>query len=440
MISCSNSGGWRRFFIRWTFLLATLCALLGKGLFAHVPVPDSVLDPKTPEEAWNVLRLATDNLARLLQENRLAEVPDQAALCAPALRLLPKVAGGPPDSRQLVAVEAVQAGVAMISLAQAAISGDKASAGGAFASLRDHLMRLSSEFDSRIVQSDVYYCPMHPDVVGTDPNGHCEKCGMALLKRRIPYSFVYVPAGEPSVRLTASAVPPLAPGRASRITIHLERHDGSPVAIPDLLVMHTQPIHLLIVDPGLLDYHHEHPTPTTIPGEYEFTFTPAMASRYRVFADIVPADTGMQEYPWTDLPAAGPTMSGNDVQGADTTKAQSDGLEFVLSHTGNSGGPVRAGELCALQIKVSDAATGKPSNALEPVMGAYAHLVGFYGDRRTVVHLHPFGPEISNQSARGGPILEFKFYPPKPGFVRLYCQVQRDGRAVYAAFNVNVAP
>ena len=77
---------------------------------------------------------------------------------------------------------------------------------------------------------------------------------------------------------------------------------------------------------------------------------------------------------------------------------------------------------------------------LEPVMAAFAHLVGFYEDGHTVVHLHPVGPEITDANLRGGPDLEFKFYPPKPGFIKLFCQVQVGGKAVFAPFGVNVAP
>ena len=82
----------------------------------------------------------------------------------------------------------------------------------------------------------------------------------------------------------------------------------------------------------------------------------------------------------------------------------------------------------------------QPLTRLEPVMAAFAHLVGFYDDGRTVVHLHPAGGEITNPGLRGGPTLDFKFYPPKSGFLRLYAQVQVDGQAVFASFNLNVAP
>ena len=73
-------------------------------------------------------------------------------------------------------------------------------------------------------------------------------------------------------------------------------------------------------------------------------------------------------------------------------------------------------------------------------MNAFAHLVGFYEDNGTVVHLHPKGPEVTDPTLRGGPELEFRFYPPKEGFLRLYCQVQVDGKMIFAPFEVQVVP
>ena len=407
----------------------------------HVPVPDSVLNPQTPEEAWNVLRLVTDNVERLLKENRLPEIADQVSLCAPALRLLPKGTFLSPESKRQVAVESVQSSVAITSLAQASMFGDRATTETMFAALRHHLDTMASAYDPQVTKAEIYSCPMHPDVVSADPTAHCGKCGMNLILRRIPYSFVYVPAGEPSIKLSAESAEPMVAGQPCSVKIRLTHHDGTPVILPELLVMHTQPIHLLIIAPGLTDYHHEHPIPTGVPGEYAFSFTPKTGAAYRIFADVVPAATGVQEYPWTELLGAEQTvMNATAVQGPNTFTAQSDGLDFTLKLAEGQAGNIRAGQVCALSISIKDAVSGKAVNMLEPVMNAFAHLVGFYGDSRTVVHLHPLGAEVTDQNLRGGPTLEFKFYPPKAGFIRLYCQIQLRGRAIYCPFGINVAP
>ncbi len=71
---------------------------------------------------------------------------------------------------------------------------------------------------------------------------------------------------------------------------------------------------------------------------------------------------------------------------------------------------------------------------------SFAHLVGFNEDKETVLHMHPIGPPISNEKERGGPELEFKIYATKPGFVRIFAQVQVEGRSVFVPFGFQVAP
>ena len=89
-------------------------------------------------------------------------------------------------------------------------------------------------------------------------------------------------------------------------------------------------------------------------------------------------------------------------------------------------------------ITVTDS-TGKPVNSLEPVMGTYGHIVGFYDDLRTVVHIHPMGDEPKNETDHGGPELHFHLEPAKGGFVKLFAQVRIGGKDIYAPFGVQVA-
>ncbi len=415
------------------FVLAVGLSLLAGFARAHVPVPDSVLHPTTASEAWNVLRLASANLDRLIQENRLTEIPDQASLCSPALRALPPALPSP-DARHAVAAGAVRASVTLTTLAQAAVAGDRDLATRSLDAFHANLHDLAASFDPATVAADIFACPMHPDVVGPDPAAPCPKCGMRPVVRRIPYSFVFTPPGEPTLHLAATSDPtPLVPGHATPVNVRLTHGDGSPVLLPELEVVHTQPIHLLIIDPSLGDYHHEHPLPTSVPGEYTFSFTPAKPTRYRIYADLVPAATGVQEYPFTDLPGGGDVPPAIDK--TEITSTQVGGLFFRLDWSALP----RANQVQTLHVTVTDAA-GQPVTSLEPVMAAFAHLVGFYDDGRTVVHLHPAGAEATDPSLRGGPTLDFRFFPPRAGFLRLYCQVQVNGQPLFASFGTTVAP
>lgn len=411
------------------FLLPLL--LLLATLRADVPVPERVLQPKTPAEAWNILTLVSANLDRLLAENRLAEIPVQASLANPALRLLARGGGSP----QLAAL-GVRGTNAITSLAQAATAGDAAATKDGLQAWRTLLRDLALLFPPTEVAAEISHCPMHPEFVSTDPRTPCDQCGMDLVPRRIPHSFLYVTPGQPIVALAATA-PKLRKGVKADIRLRLRLRDGTPVTTKDLLVTHTQPIHLLIVDPGLTDYHHEHPVPTSTPGEYEFSFTPAKDGAYRIFADLLPASTSVQEYATTDLPGEGTaeTVSSRPATFATTTG----GLRFALEFDGGNGAPIPAGRVLGLRVTVTDA-SGQPMRGLEPVMNAFAHMVGFHEDYRTVVHLHPLGGEVHDQAARGGPTMSFRFLAPKAGYLRLYCQVQAEGKMIFAPFDLQIVP
>ena len=414
------------------FLLAS--ALL--PLRADAPVSPGILDPKTASEAWNVIRLATKNVERLLDEQRLAEIPVQISFCSPALRALARLAASP-EALAVVTSETSRASGWVVAIARAAEANNPTSAKDALSELRGALTNIARHFDPKTTAADIFICPMHSDFLSDNAKTPCAKCGMDLLPRRIPYSFIYTKPGEPSIRMTATASGPLEAGRKMEVRVRLERADKSPVTHDDLMVMHTQPIHLLIEDPSLGDYHHEHPIPTKTPGEYTFSFTPAKTSPYRIWADLVPSATGVQELPFADLPSAD---NGKPVADTGTRYTASvDGYHFTLTMAQGNHIPVQALRARGMTIAIADAG-GKPVTHLEAVMNAFAHLVGFYSDYQTVVHLHPTGGDVLDEKLRGGPALGFLFFPPKAGFIRLYCQVNIGGKMLFAPFNVNVEP
>jgi hypothetical protein len=73
-------------------------------------------------------------------------------------------------------------------------------------------------------------------------------------------------------------------------------------------------------------------------------------------------------------------------------------------------------------------------------MGAFAHLVGFNEDCKTVMHMHPKGPPVLDPAARGEQELEFQIYALRPGFVRLFAQVQIEGRSRFVPFGLQITP
>jgi hypothetical protein len=257
---------------------------------------------------------------------------------------------------------------------------------------------------------------------------------MKLIKRRIPASATYEKPGAPSMKLSARIDQPLKVGRRATVTVSLTKLDGIPVMRSDLLLMHTQKIHLLIIDGSLSDYHHEHPKPGEKPGEYVFSFTPSQPGPYRIFADVVPVETSVQEYVIGDIAADTASKPVENKQSTFTSEV--DGFNFILKFD-TPDQKLHANQVITGQITVI-APDAQPYKQLQPIMASFAHLVAFNEDHKTVLHIHPQGPEPQNAEERGGPVLTFKLYAPKAGFYRLYAQTHIMDEDKFAPFNLTI--
>lgn len=414
-------------------LVLSLCCARA---FAHDPRFDPP-EPQSVPEAWNVIRQCSGNVRSLLETGQLNEIAYQVADCSPAIRVLQSHADELPDGDSVRnQLNALFGSGAAIILANRDREDPRGKSQCAYEAFESALKEIESHYKPEVVKADIYICPMHPLDRHLNGDERCSVCGMALVRRRIAASSVYEKPGEPSMKLVARPDRPLEVGRKAEVVVSIHRNDGRPVTPDDLLVVHTQRIHLLIVDSTLADYHHEHPLPTGAPGEYRFSFTPRRPGPYRMWADVVPGWSSLQEYLMTDIPSEHPGEPIPDR--GDTSRASLDGLTFDLTFY-SGGKPLRVGEAVVGRIRVSGAG-GTPFVGLEPIMGSFAHIVGFNEDYKTVVHIHPTGNDPTRPTDRGGPVLEFKFYPPAAGYTRLYCQVNIGGASKFAPFNINVLP
>ncbi len=223
-------------------------------------------------------------------------------------------------------------------------------------------------------------------------------------------------------------------GKTAATVLRLTTTDGKPITPEQFQVAHTEKLHLLVVDETLTDYHHEHPVAGEKPGEYKFDFSPRVGGTYSIWADVVPTATGKQEYAKTQVKVQGsPARKDKTLN----TTADANGYRFSLATENNE--PLQAGKATMVNIKVTTP-DGKDFAALEPVMGAFAHMVAFPEDLASVTHVHPMGEEPKTAAERGGPQLSFHVEPEKAGFQKLFLQTQIGGKEVYAAFAQNVEP
>ncbi len=241
-----------------------------------------------------------------------------------------------------------------------------------------------------------------------------------------------------TMTLASDAGAAVVPGREARFTLTLKTAGGKLIAPEDLLVAHTRKLHLLIIDPWLDDYQHVHPEPGARPGEWTFAFTPKRSGPYRLFADFTPVATGRGLYASVDLNVgdsrlpAGVTMV---MQHATNWTAERDGYAFAVEPAVQ---PIRAGQPADLKFTVTRADGGPVP--LEPVMGAFAHLVAFDEARSGFAHLHPNEIDLTQQPDAVRPVLTFKVTIPQPGRYVIWSQVSLGGHEVFAPFWFDVEP
>lgn len=229
----------------------------------------------------------------------------------------------------------------------------------------------------------------------------------------------------------------LEPGVEQRVRFKAEKWltKGRPLLLPEhLLELHGQRMHAFIADLTLQDYHHLHPQPTGVPGEYECRFTPGRSGHYRMWVNQVPLESGREEFPHLDLrkPESYPIVPEKDRHIAH--EAEADGLRVRLSFNE----PVlRPETLYAGRLEFSSSADDQPVNDLEPFMGAHAHLVAIAEDYYLVQHLHPHGA-VPREGQFGGPVVEFPYRPLLPCWFKIFVQVKRGGKVITLPLGLRV--
>jgi hypothetical protein len=276
----------------------------------------------------------------------------------------------------------------------------------------------------------LWSCPMHQDLMERAA-GNCPICGM-------PLEPIYVTQPQltqsPIIRAEILTKSPLEVGKRAYLRIRLSfLQNNRPVRLDDLEETHTRKIHLLISDISETDYHHEHPEPVG-DGEYAFSFTPAKPDTYRLWADLMPVQTRVQQYSVADIPSTTPRQGKLAPDEPESRHVEIDGYKFDLWFEKQL---IRERETVAGKVRVTQP-NGEPCRKLGVVMGAFGHFVGFGDDLSTVLHLHPVGALIVDPNALGGPELPFYFRSNKVGLFRLFTQVKIAGKDYFPRFIVRV--
>lgn len=279
---------------------------------------------------------------------------------------------------------------------------------------------------------------------------------------KAPASYVTLNAGLAAgparvYRLALDIAPHPAPGRPTLLSF-VVREDPTGRVVQDFEVVHTKPLHFLIVSADLAYFEHQHPQ-LGPDGRFRLAWTFPRAGRYFLFADFTPAD-GDNQILRATLDVGGPLRSAPPpprlVPDAGRAKVVGDSRVALAVRPG----PMRAGRQSLLTYTLSDL-SGRGRTDMQPILGVMGHLIALRGDARTLVHTHalhgvqagsygaamlammqagqpeavPIAPEMVTQS---GPRFTFKLTPPRPGRYRLWAQFQRQNRWLTVPFTVDV--
>lgn len=228
--------------------------------------------------------------------------------------------------------------------------------------------------------------------------------------------------------------------------------------VRDFEVVHTKPLHFLLVSADLAYFEHQHPQ-LGPGGRFRLAWTFPRAGRYFLFADCTPAD-GDNQILRATLDVGGPTrltpLPPRLVP--DTGQAKTVG-DTRVSLTVRPGA-LRAGKQSLLTYTLTDL-SGRDRTDMQPILGVMGHLIALRGDTQTLVHTHalhgvqsgsygaamlammqagqpetvPITPDMVTER---GPRFTFKLTPPKPGRYRLWAQFQRRNRWLTVPFTVDV--
>ena len=190
-------------------------------------------------------------------------------------------------------------------------------------------------------------------------------------------------------------------------------HDGRPVT--HFTPLHERPLHLIVVNRELTDFHHVHPT-LGADGTWTVDLPALEAGSYRAIADFVVED-GPRLALGVDLSIGGSYQP--VAPPAPSNRAVVDGYEVTLQSEQGDGGV----DMLSFEVR-KDGAT---VTDLQPYLGAAGHLIAIRTDDLAYAHVHPL--DGSRDAA-----IRFEATLPSAGRYRLFLDFQHAGTVHTAAF------
>jgi hypothetical protein len=222
---------------------------------------------------------------------------------------------------------------------------------------------------------------------------------------------------------------PINPNEEVTVSLVIKGPNDKLINLNNLKEVHTQKIHILVLDSNFTDYHHQHPKALKRDGHYQFKFVPKTNNPYKIWVDLTLTDDS-HLYLTTGIPAE--KIEKFKLDEKPKLQAEQNGLKFILSFDSE----LKVGEEGSGNLKVTNT-RGDDYTKLKPIMGSFAHIVGFGSDYKSIAHIHP-ADEPESKDALGGPNLQFYVVPEQKGLMKIFAQVQTDKEEIFVPFVVEV--
>ncbi|SDC06256.1 Cu+-exporting ATPase [Geodermatophilus telluris] len=245
-------------------------------------------------------------------------------------------------------------------------------------------------------------------------------------------------AADAGVEVRLELPAQVAPGRPTRVVATVvDAASGEPVE--DLTRSHEAWMHLIATREDLGTFAHVHPEPTGEPGQLAVDVTFPTPGRYVVDTEFRRQGEMSDVHQRQVVTVAG-SAPAPVVPTAGPRTVAVDGVRVELE------GDVEVGGVSDLGFRVTDAATGRPVDDLQPYLAAAGHVVVVRADGATFAHEHA---EVEDTSGRPvlalpgqtfGPELDVHAEFPTAGTYRLWAQFRlADGNVVTVPFTVEAA-
>lgn len=282
---------------------------------------------------------------------------------------------------------------------------------------------------------------LHIDDEGESWIGAGESSAGQIASASISYKFEGMPQQTEipfanGYRAEFKTVPPHPKaGEPVQLVFTIRDFFGHPVTKLD--IVHTKPMHLMVVSRDLAEFDHIHPEPA--PGNVlRVTHTFLHGGDYRLYADYTPIGAANRIEPF-DVTVSGAPRAKIPLVPTTTWNTTLDGLKFVMT----TDRPLHTGEDIGFNVVVSDAKTGAQVHNLKPYLGAWAHIAIISEDNQEFLHVHPIEDAVQPAATyHGGPSpteIRMQTGFRKPGIYKMWIQVQRENKVIAAPFIYTVS-